>query len=99
MIAIPAIDLREGACVQLVGGSYAEERVRLEDPVSVAASWERAGFRHLHVVDLDAALERGSNAPLVAEILRATRAEVQVGGGVRDESRGSSGSWRRERRA
>jgi phosphoribosylformimino-5-aminoimidazole carboxamide ribotide isomerase len=86
MIAIPAIDLRDGACVQLVGGSYADERVRLEDPVSVAAGWERAGFRHLHVVDLDAALDRGSNATLVAEILRATQAEVQVGGGVRDES-------------
>lgn len=86
MIAIPAIDLRDGACVQLVGGSYADERVRLEDPVSVAASWERAGFRHLHVVDLNAALERGSNAALVAEILRATQAEVQVGGGVRDEN-------------
>ena len=33
MIAIPAIDLRDGACVQLVGGSYAEERIRLDDPI------------------------------------------------------------------
>lgn len=85
MIAIPAIDLREGACVQLVGGSYAQERVRLDDPVAVAEGWERAGFRHLHVVDLDAALERGSNSTVVANILRATHADVQVGGGVRDE--------------
>ena len=36
MIAIPALDLREGACVQLVGGEYAQERVRLDDPVGVA---------------------------------------------------------------
>ena len=35
MIAIPAVDLREGACVQLVGGSYAEERVRLGNPIDV----------------------------------------------------------------
>ena len=35
MIAIPAVDLREGACVQLVGGSYADERVRLADPFGV----------------------------------------------------------------
>ena len=36
MIVIPAVDLREGACVQLVGGEYDAERVRLEDPLAVA---------------------------------------------------------------
>ena len=55
MIVIPAVDLREGACVQLVGGEYDAERVRLEDPVAVAREWSRLGFRRLHVVDLDAA--------------------------------------------
>ncbi len=84
MIAIPAIDLREGTCVQLVGGSYARERVRLENPVAVAQAWEHMGFRQLHIVDLDAALGRGSNATLVSEILGATDAVAQVGGGVRD---------------
>ena len=87
MIAIPAIDLREGACVQLVGGEYAAERVRLDDPVEVARTWERAGFRHLHVVDLDAATGRGSNEEMIREILRATSLETQVGGGVRDVDR------------
>ena len=38
MIAIPAVDLRDGACVQLVGGSYDHERVRISDPVAVAHS-------------------------------------------------------------
>jgi len=33
MIAIPAVDLREGACVQLVGGSYADERVHIESKI------------------------------------------------------------------
>ena len=61
MIAIPAVDLREGACVQLVGGSFAREAVRLDNPVEVARAWERCGFRRLHVVDLDAATGRGSN--------------------------------------
>jgi len=83
MIAIPAIDLRDGACVQLVGGSYESERVRLEDPVAVARRWYDDGFRRLHVVDLDAATERGSNAGLVSQILEASSAFVQVGGGVR----------------
>jgi phosphoribosylformimino-5-aminoimidazole carboxamide ribotide isomerase len=83
MIAIPAVDLREGACVQLVGGDYAEERVRLTDPVSVAREWARYGFRRLHVVDLDAATGRGSNREVVAELLRETPSEIQVGGGIR----------------
>jgi phosphoribosylformimino-5-aminoimidazole carboxamide ribotide isomerase len=83
MIAIPAVDLREGACVQLVGGEYSQERVRLQDPVAVARDWTRYGFRRLHVVDLDAATGRGSNRELVAEILRDASAEVQVGGGLR----------------
>ncbi|MFN2316073.1 MAG: HisA/HisF-related TIM barrel protein, partial [Gemmatimonadales bacterium] len=69
MIAIPAVDLREGACVQLVGGDYAAERVRLDDPVSVATSWRDRGFSHLHVVDLDAALSRGDNSEIVRAIL------------------------------
>lgn len=83
MIAIPAVDLRDGACVQLVGGSYAEERVRLDDPVTVAAHWRELGFRRLHVVDLDAATGRGSNASVIEQILRAGGSELQIGGGVR----------------
>ena len=83
MIVIPAVDLRDGACVQLVGGSYADERVREDDPLAVARRWSDAGFSHLHVVDLDAATGRGSNATIVADLLRDRTADVQVGGGVR----------------
>ncbi len=86
MLVIPAVDLREGACVQLVGGEYADERVRLDDPLAVAREWARLGFRRLHVVDLDAATGRGSNAALVGEIVRHGGFDVvQVGGGVRDD--------------
>ena len=84
MQVIPAIDLREGACVQLVGGSYAAERIRIADPVAVAQRWVRLGFSRLHVVDLDAATGRGSNRAIVREILNVTNAKVQCGGGVRD---------------
>ncbi|MCC6770897.1 MAG: 1-(5-phosphoribosyl)-5-((5-phosphoribosylamino)methylideneamino)imidazole-4-carboxamide isomerase, partial [Gemmatimonadaceae bacterium] len=83
MIAIPAVDLREGACVQLVGGEYADERIRLEDPVGVAREWARLGFRRLHVIDLDAALSKGSNGEVIRDLLREQLAEVQVGGGLR----------------
>lgn len=86
MIAIPAVDLRDGACVQLVGGSYAEEIVRLENPPAVARGWAEIGFRKLHVVDLDAATgasSNSSNSSMIETILRDTPMEVQVGGGVR----------------
>ena len=83
MIAIPAVDLRAGACVQLVGGSYEHERVRLDDPLGVARSWTSHGFRRLHIVDLDAATGRGSNEDLVRDILGERTMDIQVGGGVR----------------
>ncbi len=84
MIVVPAVDLRGGACVQLVGGEYDAERVRLDDPVAVARQWAEMGFRQLHVVDLDAATGRGSNAAIVRAMLNDVQVDVQVGGGVRD---------------
>jgi phosphoribosylformimino-5-aminoimidazole carboxamide ribotide isomerase len=87
MIAIPAVDLRDGACVQLVGGSYEEERVRLPEPLAVARDWEDAGFRRLHVVDLDAATGKGSNEQVVESLVRDFGGSVQVGGGVRSMER------------
>lgn len=96
MIAIPALDLRDGACVQLEGGDYTAEKVRITDPLQVARDSARAGFRRLHVVDLDAATGHGSNTALVTTILAelgggvaqpatgAGRLAIQVGGGVRD---------------
>lgn len=83
MIAIPAVDLREGRCVQLVGGRPEDERISLPDPAAVAEGWWEMGFRSLHVVDLDAALGRGDNRETIREILSRTGATTQVGGGVR----------------
>jgi phosphoribosylformimino-5-aminoimidazole carboxamide ribotide isomerase len=83
VIVIPAIDLRDGACVQLVGGSYEKEALRLENPSDVARTWVQSGFRRLHVVDLDAATGRGDNSEVVRELLRDQPVPVQVGGGVR----------------
>jgi phosphoribosylformimino-5-aminoimidazole carboxamide ribotide isomerase len=85
MIAVPALDLREGHCVQLVGGLYEQERVRLSDPMRVASDWAGMGFTRLHVVDLDAATGRGSNAAIVQSLLEKQPMEIQVGGGVRSE--------------
>lgn len=84
MIAIPAIDLRDGCCVQLVGGSFDDERVRIRDPLSVARRWMDAGFSRVHVVDLDAALGVGSNGEVVRALAACVELETQVGGGLRD---------------
>lgn len=90
MIALPAIDLREGACVQLVGGDYAAERVRVKDVLGQARAFREVGFDWLHVVDLDAATGRGENTALVDRLVKESGLRVQVGGGVRDEVRATS---------
>lgn len=85
MLAIPAIDLREGHVVQLVGGEYDQEQVRWDDPLRIARQWAIAGFQRLHLVDLDAATGRGSNREAIVQILWDGATACQVGGGVRTE--------------
>jgi phosphoribosylformimino-5-aminoimidazole carboxamide ribotide isomerase len=87
MIALPAIDLRDGACVQLVGGDFAEERVRVANPFDAAQRWMDAGFTSLHIVDLDAATGKGDNNAMIDELLRCGAQRVIVGGGVRTTER------------
>lgn len=87
MIAIPAVDLKAGRCVQLVGGRPEDERISLPDPVEVARGWWALGFGALHVVDLDAALGSGDNVAVLREVASATPAVTQAGGGVRDDAR------------
>jgi phosphoribosylformimino-5-aminoimidazole carboxamide ribotide isomerase len=87
MIAAPAVDLKGGRCVQLVGGRPEDERVSLPDPAAMARHWWQIGFTVLHLVDLDAALGSGDNFELLAELLGTTPAVTQVGGGVRDDDR------------
>ncbi len=86
MKVLPAIDLRDGACVQLVGGAYDAERVRIPDAVAQARHFRSVGFDALHVVDLDAATGRGNNDALVERLID-EGGEVQVGGGVRTVER------------
>jgi phosphoribosylformimino-5-aminoimidazole carboxamide ribotide isomerase len=87
VILLPAIDLRDGACVQLVGGDYDAERVRVPDAVAQARRFVEVGAKRLHVVDLDAATGRGDNTSLVERIVREAGVPVQVGGGVRSVER------------
>lgn len=85
MRAIPAVDLKGGRCVQLVGGRPEDERVSLPDPIEVARRWRDLGFASLHIVDLDGALGTGSNMDLIGRIVASVEVDVQLGGGVRDD--------------
>src|SRR5207247_8231711 len=59
VIVIPAIDLRGGKAVRLVRGDPKDVTVYADDPAEVAARFQEEGARRLHVIDIDAALERG----------------------------------------
>jgi len=83
MEIIPAIDVKGGACVQLVGGDPHDERVHIDDPVAQARRFVDAGARWIHVVDLDRALGIGNNLQVIKKILEVPGARIQVGGGIR----------------
>lgn len=85
MRLLPAVDIRGGRTVQLVGGRPEDERVSLPDPAATARHFLELGFEELHVIDLDAALGSGSNLTLVRELVAAYQVPVQVGGGVRSD--------------
>ncbi|WP_264713264.1 1-(5-phosphoribosyl)-5-[(5-phosphoribosylamino)methylideneamino]imidazole-4-carboxamide isomerase [Limobrevibacterium gyesilva] len=81
----PAIDLKDGACVRLRRGDMADATVYSDDPGAQARIWQDAGFRWLHVVDLNGAFAGHSvNAEAVAAILANVTVPVQLGGGLRD---------------
>jgi phosphoribosylformimino-5-aminoimidazole carboxamide ribotide isomerase len=83
----PAIDLKDGRCVRLLRGEMAQATVFNDDPAAQARAFEDAGFRWLHVVDLNGAFAgRPVNGAAVESILAATALPVQLGGGVRDEA-------------
>jgi len=83
MEIIPAIDLKEGACVQLVGGDPRHEKLRIDDPVEQARRFIGMGARWIHIVDLDRALGIGNNLQVIKKILEVPGARFQVGGGIR----------------
>jgi phosphoribosylformimino-5-aminoimidazole carboxamide ribotide isomerase len=83
MIVIPAVDIKNGKCVQLVQGKPGSEQIVLENPSKVALNWEEQGANLLHVVDLGGALGEGKNLDVVEEILKEVSIPVQMGGGIR----------------
>ena len=85
MLLIPAIDLKNGRCVRLLQGKADAETVYSVDPTSIARSFEDAGAKRLHLVDLDGAFEgKGANLMSIRSILKNISIPVQLGGGLRN---------------
>ena len=55
------------------------------DPLQAALAWQESGAQWVHLVDLDAAFGRGSNAPLLAEVVGRLDVAVELSGGIRDD--------------
>lgn len=84
MILLPAIDLKDGACVRLYQGDYARLSSYSDDPVAVARRWQDAGASWLHIVDLDGAKTgQQLNSHLIERICQTTTLRIEVGGGLR----------------
>lgn len=88
MILFPAIDIRNGNAVRLLRGDYSAETVYSASPLSVAKEFSAVGAKHLHLVDLDGARDGElANFSTVSDIIAGTGMFVEIGGGIRDESR------------
>jgi phosphoribosylformimino-5-aminoimidazole carboxamide ribotide isomerase len=85
MILFPAIDLKDGQCVRLRQGDMGQATVFSVDSAAQARKFEAQGFQWLHLVDLDGAFAgKPVNALAVAQIVRAVRIPIQLGGGIRN---------------
>ncbi|PIC74911.1 1-(5-phosphoribosyl)-5-[(5-phosphoribosylamino)methylideneamino]imidazole-4-carboxamide isomerase [Sporosarcina sp. P26b] len=85
MILFPAIDIRDGKCVRLIQGDYAQEIIYNDSPTNMAQEWQSQGAEYIHVVDLDGAKTGNSaNKQAIEAIAKAVNVPVQVGGGIRN---------------
>ena len=82
---LPAVDVAAGRAVQLVQGDADSARV-FGDAVDAALAWQRDGAEWIHLVDLDAAFGRGHNRELLARIVGRVDVDVELSGGVRDDT-------------
>jgi len=85
LILLPAVDVAGGQAVRLVQGAAGSE-TSYGDPVEAALAWQSAGAEWVHLVDLDAAFGRGSNAELLADVTGKLDISVEMSGGIRDDA-------------
>ena len=82
---LPAVDVAGGQAVRLVQGAAGSE-TGYGDPLEAALAWQAAGAEWIHLVDLDAAFGRGSNAELLAQVVGKLDVKVEMSGGIRDDA-------------
>ncbi len=82
---LPAVDVADGQAVRLVQGEAGSE-TSYGDPLAAALAWQADGAEWIHLVDLDAAFGRGSNAELLADVVAAVDVRVELSGGIRDDA-------------
>jgi len=82
---LPAVDVAGGQAVRLVQGRAGSE-TDYGSPLEAALDFQRDGAEWIHLVDLDAAFGRGSNADLLADVVGALDVQVEMSGGIRDDA-------------
>jgi phosphoribosylanthranilate isomerase len=82
---LPAVDVADGQAVRLVQGEAGTE-TGYGDPMEAALTWQQAGADWIHLVDLDAAFGRGSNAELLGRVVGRLDLKVELSGGIRDDA-------------
>ena len=84
MIILPAIDIKDGNCVRLVKGDYETAHKVAESYMDTARSFEKAGAKWIHMVDLDGAKDASTaNKDIFLDVAKNTSLKVEVGGGIR----------------
>ena len=84
MKIIPAIDLLDGKCVRLLKGNYSAVTIYNDDPIEQVKIFKNAGFKNIHIVDLNAAKsDVNDNLRIIQEMSNIESIEIQVGGGIR----------------
>ena len=85
LVLLPAVDVAGGQAVRLVQGAAGSE-TSYGNPLEAALAWQSAGAEWIHLVDLDAAFGRGSNAELLAQVVGKLDVKVEMSGGIRDDA-------------
>ena len=84
MIILPAIDIKDGKCVRLVKGDFNQMTSYNKSPFDQAKIYFQSGFKNIHIVDLDGALQGKSfNSNIIKEIIKNLKLKIQIGGGIR----------------
>lgn len=86
MIILPAIDMKDGACVRLKKGEFSTAHKVANNALETAKAFTEAGAKWIHMVDLDGARDGvRTNFPYIYEVIQNSGLSVELGGGIKTE--------------